>query len=767
MPRICLLVFVLVMSLTLITRAQSGPVRYVYDDVGRLVGVVDGSGNAATYHYDIVGNLTSITRTPAGTVLVMEFSPNGGAVGSSVTIYGAGFGATVAENTVQFNGVAGIVSEASSNRLVATVPAGATSGVISVTAPAGTAASLDTFLVGAGAAPVIMSLTPNVGTSGSTTTIGGTGFEPVLANNRLKFSSVATLADLTNATATSLVALVSSGTKTGRVRLTTPYGTAVSPGEFFVPPTPYTATDVAFTANVTPTESFTVAIPTANKIAMVAFDGVASRRVFTNVTTASTGNSGYSILKPDGTTLISLPIFNTGFIDTQTLPSSGTYVLVVDPIGTGAGNATMTVYDVPADPTAPISAGGSPVTIGTSVPGQNAALTFTGTANQRISVQLSNLSLVHTCKLLRPNGSQVFSSFFSGGSGWIDTQTLDVTGGYTLFVDGSGPDTGNVTLKLNDVPADFTGVIAPDAQPLTVTTTVPGQNALLTFDGAAQQRVSLKITSSAIPATYTILKPDGTVLSSDFRSGSADFIDTKTLPATGTYKLAIDVNTTFTGSATLTMYNVVDIAGVIAPDAQPVTVTITVPGQNALLTFDAAAQQAVSLKITNSAIPATYTILKPDGTVLSSDFRSGGADFIDTKTLPATGIYKLAIDVNTTFTGSATLTMYTVVDVTGSVAIGDPPTPVTISTPGQNGRFTLVGTAGQAVTVRITNNTMTLPMSATFRILKPDGSQLASGFTWSTTFNLSATLPVAGTYVIVVDPATTAVGSLSLQVTSP
>ena len=41
--------------------------QYFYDELGRLVGVVDGSGNAAVYVYDEVGNLLSIRRFTTGT----------------------------------------------------------------------------------------------------------------------------------------------------------------------------------------------------------------------------------------------------------------------------------------------------------------------------------------------------------------------------------------------------------------------------------------------------------------------------------------------------------------------------------------------------------------------------------------------------------------------------------------------------------------------------------------------------------------------------
>jgi YD repeat-containing protein len=40
--------------------------QYIYDDLGRLTKVIDGQGNVATYNYDAVGNLLSITRSTGG-----------------------------------------------------------------------------------------------------------------------------------------------------------------------------------------------------------------------------------------------------------------------------------------------------------------------------------------------------------------------------------------------------------------------------------------------------------------------------------------------------------------------------------------------------------------------------------------------------------------------------------------------------------------------------------------------------------------------------
>jgi YD repeat-containing protein len=125
-----------------------GPrVQYMYDEAGRLAGVVDPNGDAAAYRYDAAGNLTMIGRTTANQVSIVEFNPNKGPAGSSVTIYGTGFSTTLAQNTVQFNGVVATVTDATANRLIVTVPPDATSGTITVSSPLGQAVSSDAFVV--------------------------------------------------------------------------------------------------------------------------------------------------------------------------------------------------------------------------------------------------------------------------------------------------------------------------------------------------------------------------------------------------------------------------------------------------------------------------------------------------------------------------------------------------------------------------------------------------------------------------------------------
>jgi YD repeat-containing protein len=123
--------------------------RYFYDELGRLVGVADGTGEMAVYTYDPVGNLLSIQRfatAPTG-IGIFLLAPSSGAPGAQVEIRGFGFAATAAANQVAFNGQPATVLSATTTSIVATVPATATTGPVTVTNANGTATSPQAFTV--------------------------------------------------------------------------------------------------------------------------------------------------------------------------------------------------------------------------------------------------------------------------------------------------------------------------------------------------------------------------------------------------------------------------------------------------------------------------------------------------------------------------------------------------------------------------------------------------------------------------------------------
>jgi hypothetical protein len=159
------------------------------------------------------------------------------------------------------------------------------------------------------------------------------------------------------------------------------------------------------------------------------------------------------ILKPDGSSLVGGTLFGTtgGFVDTKVLPVSGTYTLVLDPQGMDTGSATATLYDVPPDVTGSLTIGGPPVNVSLGTPGQNATLTFSGTAGQRVTVRASNVTIgASTCctfvlSIKRPDGVIIGSTLF-GTNGGALTATLSVAGSYSIVIDPQAAAIGSIAL---------------------------------------------------------------------------------------------------------------------------------------------------------------------------------------------------------------------------------------------------------------------------------------------------------------------------------
>ena len=317
------------------------------------------------------------------------------------------------------------------------------------------------------------------------------------------------------------------------------------------------------------------------------------------------------------------------------MPQSGTYTILVDPVSTATGSVTLQLYDVPPDAGGPIVAGGSPVTATVTTPGQNAALTFTGQAGQRVSLKIGPTCCQTTVTVKSPDGSTLTSALSLTSGGFVDTKTLPQSGTYTVLVDPAATATGSVTLQLYDVPPDVTGPIVLGGSPVTVTVATPGQNALLSFSGQAGQRVGMKIGPTCCQTTVTIKSPDGTTLSSAVSFSSGGFVEPKTLPQSGTYTVLVDPAANATGSVTLQLYDVPpDVTAPIVPGS-PVTVTVTAPGQNALLTFTGQGGQQLTMKVGAGCCVTTFTIKSPDGsTVALSTFSTFGGT-VSGKVLPS------------------------------------------------------------------------------------------------------------------------------------
>jgi hypothetical protein len=521
----------------------------------------------------------------------------------------------------------------------------------------------------------------------------------------------------------------------------------------------------------------TVTTTAPDENARATFSGTAGDSISLKITGSTIASALVSIKKPDGTNLVAASSFGTSgkYIDRKQLPVNGTYTILIDPQGARIGSATLTLYDVPPDVTGSITPGGAPLTLTTTVPGQNARATFTGSTGQRVAVKVGPTCCSLSVNVQKPDGTQlVAATSISASGGFIDTKALPANGTYTIVVNPQSSAVGATTLTLYDVPPDVSGPIAANGTPVTVTATAARQNAKLTFAGTGGQRVSLKVGPTCCSLSVSIQKPDGTNLVAPTAiGGSGGFIDTKTLPVTGTYTIVVSPVADATGSVTLTLYNVPPnpLASIIAGGA-PVTVATTVPGQNAKATFTGVNGRGVALKIdgvtmgTSSTSSFKLSIVRPDGTNLVAPTlfgRSGG--FIDTKTLSSNGTYSIVVDPQADATGSVTLTLYDVPPaLTDTITTGGAPVSLNFAAPYQNGRVTFAGTAGQRVSLRI-DFAQTACCTVNVSINQPNGTRLVAPIAVSDVGEGlvdGTTLPSTGTYTIVVDPQAAATGTVTL-----
>jgi hypothetical protein len=100
-----------------------------------------------------------------------------------------------------------------------------------------------------------------------------------------------------------------------------------------------------------------------------------------------------------------------------------------------------------------------------------------------------------------------------------------------------------------------------------------------------------------------------------------------------------------------------------------------------------------------------------------------------------------------------------------ALTLNDPAvTTITTTAAGQNAEPTFVATAGQAVTVRFTGNTLGYP---TLSLVRPNGTIQHQTALLSTNYNWAVTPSVSGTYTVRIDPSGTITGSVGVRVTAP
>jgi YD repeat-containing protein len=799
----------------------SGPVTYSYDELGRLVGAVAASGDAVQYSYDPVGNITGITRFTAGQEALFSFTPRSGPVGTQVTISGANFSANGAQDSVSFNGTAAAINSASANSLLAAVPLGATTGPITVTSPNGSAASAESFTVTtSSSAPTITSFTPQIVAPGTAVTISGTNFDSNPANDRL-LVNITSATTTTPASSTSLTMTTPSRAGSGHIYLTDGAGSTVSTGDLYIPPSIFTVSQVAATGRTTFGNSITASIP-SNDVAMFLLDGVSGHRLSISVTSSNIGNCRLRLWAPDNSSLSPSDIncSGAGFIQPQTLPMTGTYALTVFAVNS-TGSITLIPYDVPPDVSGTITVNGGETAVGTSTPGQQARLTFTGSANELITAVMDSSTYTNyfnvqgIFQIIAPDGTVVrsFNAPLSGVS-WVDDVNyctnnfttypcpsgpyvlLPSTGTYTLYLSPAGWSVGQLRIGLFGFASDVTtattaGTATSPAIPVSMATA--GQNARITFpvDMTQQQRVSFAfngLSMSSVTGEFTpsvnfmVLDSTGVPIGGSNNSGQvfsygsstssayAEYSNNLTFQNSGTYTLWIDPVQDTTASLNVNVYDATDKSVTVAADGTSHSLTTTAPGQNFSFNFSGTQGQRVSAVISNLSgltSPGLNINLLEQWNSQGSGSQDGSNYFIDTVTLGANDTYRIYIDPAGTDVGSATVTIYTVpADFSSTIdTVGDAVT-VTTTTPGQNAQLTFTApNPNMGLSLQMTNGTYPAgKCSATMSAPGGGGFNIGDCSGTTQTWNFTNIGP-AGTYTININPLLSATGSATFSVT--
>ncbi|HWF60825.1 MAG TPA: hypothetical protein VN666_11030 [Nitrospira sp.] len=571
------------------------------------------------------------------------------------------------------------------------------------------------------------------------------------------------------------------------------------------PPPGVVATDIEYNGRIAVNgDPVTVKIATPNKNGVMVFDGTAGQRINIGFNGVMLTQFYVSVYRPDGGVMprhvsavrnyyatmgerpvssltqvhtsmaayqfstdsaatISSSEMNGASVDLEELPVSGTYTIFFDPLSTYTGSFKVTVSsELGGD----ITPHGAAVPVNISRTGQKARYTFSGESGQTVSLQLSDVTIRSGyVSIVNPDGSLLGKpiSFVSGGAGgaMIPGQVLPASGTYAVLIESDLSYTGRLKLALYNAP-EQTGTIMIDQGTVTPTLTVPGQRARYTFNGTEGQWVNLGLSGVSIPmTTVAILKPDGSKWESTTVGPSGGSLDPLTaLPATGTYAIAVEPFSNYTGSMTLVLSS--PVTGTIAIDGASVPVNLNKVGQTVRYTFNGNAGQWVNLGLSSVSITSSaVTLMASDGTILAStSVGTAGGGLEDQNPLPTTGTYTVLINPVGSYTGKMTLTLST--EVSDSLKMNAAPRPITVSRAGQNGRYTFTGTANQQATIKVTNNKLG---SVTVNLYGPNGILQAGMTSSASSFNLNpVTLASTDTYTVTINPAMTETGSIHLQV---
>jgi hypothetical protein len=481
-------------------------------------------------------------------------------------------------------------------------------------------------------------------------------------------------------------------------------------------------------------------ITTPEDTASYTFEGRADQTIYFDVQNTSEGTY-FILLAPDGRT----EVFNIYNSDQGpvTLEQAGTYTLLVDPDGENVPAYEFIIWDV----TPPVVEGG-PIEFGKfvggelKIPGQTASYTFEGKAEQSIYFDVQNTSEGTYFILAAPDGRTEVFNIYNSDQGPL---TLEQAGTYTLTVDPDSANKPDYEFVIWDInPAVIEGGPLALNEFVSGNIEIPGQTAAYTFEGEAEQTLYFDVQNTSEGTYFILTAPDGrTEVFNIYNSDQGPV----TLEQSGTYTLVVDPDSANKPSYEFIVWDIDPpvIEGGALPLSEFVSGEIETPGQTAVYTFEAEAEQTLYFDVQNTSEGTYFILTAPDGwTEVFNIYNSDQGPVV----LEQSGTYTLVVDPDSANKPSYEFVVW---DVDPPVVEGGPIefgqfVSGEIEMPGQTAKYTLEGAAGQSILFDVQNTSE----GTYFILLAPDGR--------TEVFNIynsdqgPVTLEQSGTYTLVVDP---------------
>lgn len=768
--------------------------QYYYDELGRLISVVDSNGQSTVYQYDPSGNLLGVDIVNQTVLDIIDFTPKSGPVGTSVDIIGSGFSSDPVANTVLINGTVANISSAFANVLTVSIPAGASTGLIQVDTSAGSALSTDLLVVEADSgAPIITSLSSNCLSGGQTFTITGLN----LGEQSLTQVTVGDiLASATVDSPEQITVTAPAGSLGGQVTVSTDLGSTDS-DEAIAILNPASACNSFDSARWIEADTLVVhpGVPSSKKaywFFRAEQDQWLNLQASGPNADARTLRVPLKLHQPGGTQVFNSTLFSSRYTaEFNRTTGPGVYRIELS-----AGQAFDGVLETPID----IALDGPAVTVTTAraqskriiVPqgtGQGfslgaESLSITGGSSAAISMRDAANTLITPLPSSDTNCSATAATTACGaayaaidtGDAWILT--------WAPVASASNSSAQLLLTSTSTLPllvADSTDVVIQRQ----------GQTQHYTFNAQSGDGYSVLLSDLDIPgtekrATLHLIAPNGETVEP---VGNAFFttisepggnLTYQGLPMSGEYTLRL---VPFAGHLITGNLRVED--GELLNDEPPITITRDVPGSHARFNIDAIAGESFGLGLINRDIQApsssqrtvTIKLYGPEGIAIPQTRSSTtqvncgttgtpGCD-VEWIPLPFTGRYALVIEPHNNVTSysfdiQATLSLEADIETAATTH--------SLTANGQDARFNFMAEAG--VGKRITLNQV-LPTPGgkqrTGFVLMPDGSVLTAPLLVTTLRNINSgqtvsigDFPIDGEYTLYVDPDHASIADFTL-----